>query len=600
MLGRYDVRKYKNSLGILAQMSFVGLAALVVAPGCGSDVAVTTSSGGGTEPKCGNGVLEAPEACDDGNMTSGDGCEADCSFSCDNSTDMGNASCDDANPCNGVETCGDNHACSAGKPEADGSACGSAKICIAGACVDDICGDGFKNATEECDDGNMVDGDGCDSCKFSCASDDPTRDCSNLDPCVGTTCDDTTHTCGNAIAEGETCGQSSVCIMDMCSAIKCGDGVAQTGEECDDGNNVDGDGCQANCVLPPSPLCGNGARDPGEQCDDSNSKNLDGCDASCKFEQVQRASWLHIQFGTEPPFCPNNKLGAAISPAAQGQIQMSLDTGVQDGSISVMFKMLGLNDLSGTSDPAVEIGFLSGVPIKPMGVTYDGTKDLDWWYTISAQSIDANRNPLEKLLGYISGNKLHAGPGKVSLNVNFAGTPATLRMSNASIESTIGPVSTPLMSGGTTPGHLASENLDAALQSYASQGTPDDLGAGNICGNVGAASLAAVPIPAALTSGMLSCDQGYTAQNTLLDVIVGGCTVFGFVNVISASQPDQADSAAPAAGAGAPYTFTTNAMTKIVTGCRDKNNQTVDFNTCRTAAAYSAFFKFATGRVIPK
>ena len=37
----------------------------------------------------------------------------------------------------------------------------------------------------------------------------------------------------------------------------CGDGVIDAGEQCDDGNNEDGDGCQANCTLPPPPVCPN-------------------------------------------------------------------------------------------------------------------------------------------------------------------------------------------------------------------------------------------------------------------------------------------------------------------------------------------------------
>jgi cysteine-rich repeat protein len=32
----------------------------------------------------------------------------------------------------------------------------------------------------------------------------------------------------------------------------CGDGVTDVCEECDDGNNIDGDGCEADCTLPPS------------------------------------------------------------------------------------------------------------------------------------------------------------------------------------------------------------------------------------------------------------------------------------------------------------------------------------------------------------
>src|SRR5262249_12644274 len=46
---------------------------------------------------------------------------------------------------------------------------------------------------------------------------------------------------------------------------RCGDGVTDLdrGEACDDGNNDDADGCEADCTLP---ACENGAADPGEIC----------------------------------------------------------------------------------------------------------------------------------------------------------------------------------------------------------------------------------------------------------------------------------------------------------------------------------------------
>jgi cysteine-rich repeat protein len=43
----------------------------------------------------------------------------------------------------------------------------------------------------------------------------------------------------------------------------CGNNRTEEGEACDDGNNLDADGCEADCSLP---ACGNGIRDPDEAC----------------------------------------------------------------------------------------------------------------------------------------------------------------------------------------------------------------------------------------------------------------------------------------------------------------------------------------------
>jgi cysteine-rich repeat protein len=68
----------------------------------------------------------------------------------------------------------------------------------------------------------------------------------------------------------------------ICHVASCGDGVVDTNEQCDDGNNVDGDGCSATCTV--EAFCGDGTVDPGEQCDDGNNQNGDGCSATCTFE----------------------------------------------------------------------------------------------------------------------------------------------------------------------------------------------------------------------------------------------------------------------------------------------------------------------------
>jgi cysteine-rich repeat protein len=60
------------------------------------------------------------------------------------------------------------------------------------------------------------------------------------------------------------------------------------GEECDDGNLVDGDGCSGTCQLEPTPNCGNGTLDlaDDEECDDGNTQDGDGCSSACQLELV--------------------------------------------------------------------------------------------------------------------------------------------------------------------------------------------------------------------------------------------------------------------------------------------------------------------------
>jgi cysteine-rich repeat protein len=119
-----------------------------------------------------------------------------------------------------------------------------------------ICGDNSINQqTEVCDDGDAIDGDGCDS---NCT---PTG-CGNGVPTSGEECDD-----GNA-SNGDGCD-------DNCKITGCGNGVISPPEECDDGNTSDGDSCNADCLFP---FCGDGAVNAGEACD-----GQAGCGSQCLF-----------------------------------------------------------------------------------------------------------------------------------------------------------------------------------------------------------------------------------------------------------------------------------------------------------------------------
>lgn len=63
----------------------------------------------------------------------------------------------------------------------------------------------------------------------------------------------------------------------------CGNGKLEAGEQCDDGNRVNGDGCSCTCKIE-VPVCGNGRLETGESCDDGNTKSGDGCSSTCSVE----------------------------------------------------------------------------------------------------------------------------------------------------------------------------------------------------------------------------------------------------------------------------------------------------------------------------
>ncbi|MFH2007516.1 MAG: LIC_13355 family lipoprotein [bacterium] len=197
--------------------------------------------GGASPVRCGDGLVDPGEQCDDGNTVGGDGCSAACTREprCgDGVVDPGEL-CDDGNVLGG-------DGCSA--------------LCE----VEPCCGDGVVDPGEGCDDGNKLDGDGCDA---RCEA----------EPVCGDGWLDFTEACedGNAAA-GDGC--DAKCDLER----RCGDGRLDLGEECDDGNAVEGDGCDASCLR--EAVCGDGVRDPGEHCDDGNVAGDDGCSALCFSE----------------------------------------------------------------------------------------------------------------------------------------------------------------------------------------------------------------------------------------------------------------------------------------------------------------------------
>ncbi len=158
------------------------------------------------------------------------------------------------------------------------------------------CGNGVVADDERCDDGNRIEGDGCDSnCTPSGCGNGvvaPTEGCDDANAADGDGCDSncTVTACGNAVTtDGEGCddgGESPQCDLD-CTPVECGDGVQNfsAGEPCDDGNAADDDGCLAGadgrCRLA---VCGDGARraTPAglERCDAGGAQTAT-CELDC-------------------------------------------------------------------------------------------------------------------------------------------------------------------------------------------------------------------------------------------------------------------------------------------------------------------------------
>ena len=98
--------------------------------------------------------------------------------------------------------------------------------------------------------------------------------------------------CGNSrIDYGEQCDDGNTTDDDGCSATcgfespsYCGDGTVDDGEVCDDGNNSSGDSCSPDCSI--EYVCGDNVTDiaGGETCDDGNTVSADGCSSACNLE----------------------------------------------------------------------------------------------------------------------------------------------------------------------------------------------------------------------------------------------------------------------------------------------------------------------------
>jgi cysteine-rich repeat protein len=577
-------------------------------------------SGHCTSASCGDGVIEAPEQCDFGAGNGvGTGCETDCMFSCPTLAQTTGCT-QPTDSCAGVNACASvtsgtevGQKCVQGSPLTNGTTCGTGGMCTGGVCVTATCGNGTINAGEQCDFGSAHNGMGlgCSaSCQFDCEK-TPNDTCTtNVDPCTATphACTTATTTFGTLtgqtcqattpIASCGSCGTGNYCGSipgHVCAPARCGDGcVDEASEQCEPPGTAT---CSATCQTIVVAVCGNGTREAPEQCDDGNTQNLDGCNSGCLFEQIHRADSITMEF-TPPGPCGHNALGGAIASAAQSMVTAPLSASITSGGTNILFAFLGITDLSGTNQASgLSLGSVAGLMPTYTG-SANGNADLDWWYVMDPNSVtmDAMGHYVPKsTLGATFAGGVLSASGSLDLALVLGGTMASqLHMSGAMLSASPALPNAPTEStNAMAPGHLPAEHLASTVTSF-----PTMTG-GSLCGNVSAASLAAIPLTSSITTGICGTVGGYTSSNSLLDLIVGGC--LGGIAIV-ATNPDQTDSAQPAFGAGYPYTLQVNSSTHKVVSCQDKNHTmsttAAQLATCEAAAAYSSYFLFTSDRVI--
>ena len=214
--------------------------------------------------------------------------------------------CDDGNPCskdscNSSKGCGHDALTDKTQCSQDGK-----KWCESGACVPKpACGDGEVGSDEECDDGNTKGGDGCSAeCKhettYKWIAAGPTQvglvfGCCSSNGSTAATCTKanvgkTVHAAPDAEFKPLTCKKGDK----TCPDVGGGSGYTATlskGDTLLSWTGKQGCGCDqtkqvtaARYVCVALGPCGNGLLEYGEQCDDGNADDADGCTSACKLK----------------------------------------------------------------------------------------------------------------------------------------------------------------------------------------------------------------------------------------------------------------------------------------------------------------------------
>ena len=260
------------------------------------------------EARCGDGILNAGESCDDGNFSDRDSCTNLCVPAICND---GIHRLDLAEDHSDYEVCDDGNS-------NENDSCTTL-------CRSPACHDGIKQIWEACDDGNMDNTDAC------------------VDECVRSSCGD-----GYVEAGVEQCDPAAdngpMICDDQCRIQQCGDGSLDGDEACDDGNDNDGDACTNACRVA---VCGDGiwrtdiaAGEPGhEACDgDDRPEDAAWCSVECQIDDhgntAQTATPIEQDQTLTAHLAPGDEDWFYIIAPISGlyRFEVSAEGGINDGT----------------------------------------------------------------------------------------------------------------------------------------------------------------------------------------------------------------------------------------------------------------------------
>lgn len=175
---------------------------------------------------------------------------------------------------------------------------------------------------------------------------------------------------------------------------RCGDGAVQAGEECDDGNRSDEDGCLSSCRWA---VCGDGhVRTGVEECDPGGVTG-NGCTSTClrcdrgaaNFEFAETGDCYSrfdqpVSWQTAEGVCDENRgrLVTYVNSHQDSAVEAALLSGVS------MPTWIGMNDETNTrtfgwltAEPVQWMKWASGEPVGPVGgcaVERPQDRDIVW------------------------------------------------------------------------------------------------------------------------------------------------------------------------------------------------------------------------------